>query len=113
MFVHIMFKNTLRSLPETVEKFSMAVFVEVDADPMLTGPLRGVCVDDDHRRSQTDIGQFVAGEHSAINSTVFLQDSIDDVAIHSIGVVDQHLFLTIYFNDRFEFCVHDDVHGVW
>ena len=112
MFVHIKFKNTFRSLSETVEKFSVTIAVEVDADPMLASPPRGVRVDDDHSRTYVDIGQFVAGEYSAVYRTVFPQDSIDDVAIHSIGVVDKHLFLAIYLDDRFELCVHDDVHGV-
>src|SRR6267154_2042584 len=31
----------------------------------------------------------------------------------SIGVVDQHLFFTIYIDDGFKLGVHDDVHGVW
>src|SRR6266516_394832 len=82
IFVHVVRKHALRLQSETVKVFSVSVSVKVDAYPVSSGLYRLIGVDNDHRRSCVDIGQFVAGENSSINRAVFLQNSIDDVAVH-------------------------------
>lgn len=49
--MHIAFENSLRTLSEAIEKFSVSVFVQVDANPVSSGFSGGVRVGDDDRRS--------------------------------------------------------------
>ena len=80
--IQIAFKYERWSHSEAIKVLAVPVSVEIHTNPMSAGATRRVGVDDDNRRPYSHIGQFVAGVHSAVDSAIFSQYFIDNVAVH-------------------------------